>query len=454
MENLLKDLASRSYLYSLTPIGIGTKHVESMTSYVSRLINAHNLNSGVFFTKIIYPYLGKVDFPRDGFIPKKSCTFNNFHQKSTELVSALTDLTMINNLELHTLLDFSNFLGNYEVRSNKYWCPCCYQESNDNRSPVYDKLIWAFNDVEVCLEHNCRLICSCPSCNTAQFHISRNNIMGYCYKCGSWLGDSRYYSTDSIPFGYFHWQEWTINNIRELLLLTPNERSNVNRIWVSYKDNIKKNISSVIDNYKIKREHLFNIAKIPIRLYYNWEKGRQRASLSSLLKLCYVTNTPLKKFLFMDFELDIGLKQLPNFIYSNVLHKTQKKYDIDELRQEIMQIISDKVDPPPSLSQVSKSFGYKKTETLRAKLPNETNIIIKNYRDYIVEEKQKRREELSNVIIKLLNRDIYPSQKNIEKELGKTSYFWKDSNIKLLNEICQELGVVRKKGPHTKIEIK
>lgn len=87
-------------------------------------------------------------------------------------------------------------------------------------------------------------------------------------------------------------------------------------------------------------------------------------------------------------------------------------------------------------------------------MPNETSIIIKNYHSYILEEKQKRRDEIRNIIIKLSSSGIYPSQKNIEKELGKSSFFWKNSNIKLLNEICQELGVMRKKGPRSKIEIK
>ncbi|MGN7300715.1 TniQ family protein [Ferdinandcohnia sp. SAFN-114] len=335
MENLLKDLPPRSFLYNLPPIGIRTIQVESMTSYVSRLINAHNLNSGVFFSKIIYPKMGKVDVPRDGIIPKKSCTFNNYHQKSKELVSVLSDLTTINNLEMHTLLDYSNFLANYEVRSNKFWCPFCYQDSNDNNIPVYDKLLWVFNDVELCLEHNFRLICCCPTCKTNQFHISRNNIMGYCFKCGSWLGYSKSNSTENIPTEYFHWQEWTIKNIGDLLSLTKIERRETDRIWASYKDRIKEYISRVTDNYLITSDELFKLAKVPKRAKYDWEKGKRRASLSSLLKLCYVTSTPLKKFLLMDLELEKDLKPLPNFIYSNTLHKTQRKYDIDELRQEI-----------------------------------------------------------------------------------------------------------------------
>ncbi|AKF92992.1 hypothetical protein EX87_04385 [Brevibacillus laterosporus] len=122
MLNLLQEIPPRIILYNLPPIGTGSIHVESLTSYISRISTAHNVTAGVFFTKIIFPYLGKESFPRDGFTPKKSCTFNNFHQSSKELISALTDLTTINNLNHLTLIDFSCFLSNYEVRFNKYWC--------------------------------------------------------------------------------------------------------------------------------------------------------------------------------------------------------------------------------------------------------------------------------------------------------------------------------------------
>lgn len=454
IRNLLLEIPSRSTLYSIPPIGTGTVYVESLTSYVSRLINAHNLNSGVFFTKIIYPYLGKETYPRDGFTPRKSCTFNNFHQRSKELVSALTDLTTNSNLEEHSLINFSAFLSNYEVRSIKYWCPYCFQASEDSKQPVFEKLLWAFDAVEICHIHNCKLICCCPTCNTDQYHLSRSGIMGYCYKCGSWLGYRKNDLKEELSAEYLHWQQWVIENIEDILIMRKWEIKEINRIWINYKDNIKEYFTRVIERNLITKTEFFNYAKVPSRLYYYWEKGEQRLSLNSMLKLCYVTKTSLKEFLLKDFELGKGLKQLPDFIYNNIKYKAKKKYDEDELRKKIFRVINDKNNPPPSLSQVAKLFGYKERKTLRAKLPYETDIIIQNYNNYKSEENKKRKSEISTAITKLLDKGIYPSQKSIEVELGKTSYFWKRTNRILLNEICKELGVTRKKGPHTKIEIK
>ncbi|MEM9271562.1 MAG: hypothetical protein AAGA80_01180, partial [Cyanobacteria bacterium P01_F01_bin.143] len=44
---------TRSRLYHLEPVGIGTPHVESLTSYISRLAEAHCLYPHSLVTKII-----------------------------------------------------------------------------------------------------------------------------------------------------------------------------------------------------------------------------------------------------------------------------------------------------------------------------------------------------------------------------------------------------------------
>jgi hypothetical protein len=40
------DVPSRSRLYSLAPVGIGTPHVESLSGYITRLAEAHVLSVG------------------------------------------------------------------------------------------------------------------------------------------------------------------------------------------------------------------------------------------------------------------------------------------------------------------------------------------------------------------------------------------------------------------------
>jgi len=451
MEELLKDIPPRSYLYSIPTLGNGTSHIESLTSYVTRLVNAHNLTSGVFFSKIIYPKLAKKNIPNYGFVPRKSGSFNNIHQNAKELVKALTMLTGIKDLENHTLLKYRSFISFVELRFVKYWCPYCFQEFKENNLPVYEKLIWAFEIVEVCLEHNCRLICECPTCKTEQLHLTRSGVMGYCFKCGSWLGGAINECDTQYSDEYFSWQTWLVKNVIDILNLTKFEIEKIEASWKIYNTNIKSFIKSVCDKYQIGKVKFLGIIKIQSTTFYLWEKGEGRASLQSLLKLCYVTNISLKDLLLMNFIIDEELRQLPDFIFNNQIFRSQKKYDIEYLRKFLLEIINDKKNEPPPLTRVAKSLGFRDSHTLRIKLPDETAIIVKNHRDYVNEEKEKRIIEIRDIILKLINNGIYPSQKNIEDELGKPSYFWCNSNRKLLNNLCKQLGVERKKGRVTSL---
>ena len=53
----LPTLPPRSRLYSLAPMGIGTSQVESLTSYVMRLAEAHAVSPGTLIRQEIFPNL-------------------------------------------------------------------------------------------------------------------------------------------------------------------------------------------------------------------------------------------------------------------------------------------------------------------------------------------------------------------------------------------------------------
>ncbi len=48
---------SHSYLYSITPIGLGTAKVESLTSFIARLAEAHSVFTGTLITHVPHVYL-------------------------------------------------------------------------------------------------------------------------------------------------------------------------------------------------------------------------------------------------------------------------------------------------------------------------------------------------------------------------------------------------------------
>ncbi|WP_404454217.1 hypothetical protein [Oceanobacillus kapialis] len=59
MDPISPQDESRSVLYNIEPIGINTQFKESLSSYVLRLANAHNVKYGTLFAKLITPLLDK-----------------------------------------------------------------------------------------------------------------------------------------------------------------------------------------------------------------------------------------------------------------------------------------------------------------------------------------------------------------------------------------------------------
>src|SRR5699024_3050263 len=57
-------LSSRTDLYNIKPIGIGTPYVESLSSYISRIAENHNLAVSPLLSKVIAPMLN-IDYLKD-----------------------------------------------------------------------------------------------------------------------------------------------------------------------------------------------------------------------------------------------------------------------------------------------------------------------------------------------------------------------------------------------------
>lgn len=442
-------MPERSSLFNLKPIGIGTPDVESLTSYTSRLSTAHNFTLGVFFSKIVYPQINKEFIPRDGIGARKASAFNNSYNGAKELLKALHELTMSEDLGRLTLINFDQCLSKYELRAKKSWCPDCLEEWKNGKEIIYEKLIWSFDIVEVCITHKCKLRSYCAHCQTEQFQLHRTGKIGYCYKCNLWLGLSSFSKSDTLSDEYFLWQKWIINNITELLLLETQERIKINEIAINYSENISEYIEQIKINYDVTKAEIADIANVPDRMFYYWKHGKQKASLYSLLKLCYTTNNSVVEILSTDYKLSSSIKKLPEFLFDkNLPRKNKKKYSIEKLREELNKIINDNNNPSPSLSQVAKLLDFKKPENLRKKLPEETDIIIQKYREYKNKQKEEKKNEIRKVIVNLVKQGIYPSQKLIGEALNIPSMFWKNKNRDILNELCEELGVVRESRPY------
>jgi hypothetical protein len=58
-DSALPPVPPRSRLYHLAPIGLGTPYVESLTGYVARLAEAHNVSTRTLVVRELLPLLGR-----------------------------------------------------------------------------------------------------------------------------------------------------------------------------------------------------------------------------------------------------------------------------------------------------------------------------------------------------------------------------------------------------------
>jgi hypothetical protein len=187
-------LTSRSYLYSLPPIGRGTPLVESLTSYIQRLAEAHAVGTG---TLVYHELRSRVPFAngkRSG-IPTpysfylEAYRLNGTGDRTRLWVSMLEELTQVRRLDLLTALPWAYAIDRrHLLRTNRAWCSSCYESWRSSGRPVYEPLLWMLQAVTVCLDHRQPLDSLCPVCGRTQYVLSSKSLLAHCSRCRSWLG--------------------------------------------------------------------------------------------------------------------------------------------------------------------------------------------------------------------------------------------------------------------------
>lgn len=177
----------RSTLHALTPMGLDTPDVESLTSYVCRLAYSHGMTS----QKLVDWVLGHFEH--------SVCDKYGWHQRNLSSMSAeseqwaawLSELTGVASLDRLTLAPLRHLLGSPGLApKSDRWCPCCFAEDKQRGEEPYLRLAWDIAPVDACLRHTVQLTSICPHC---QRRNVRNRVAiavpGYCTACGGFLGE-------------------------------------------------------------------------------------------------------------------------------------------------------------------------------------------------------------------------------------------------------------------------
>lgn len=434
-NNSLPLIPPRSVLYQLKPIGIGTPFVESLTSYTCRLAAAHCLSLGALYEFMLVPSLNKAYLTTPSHLSPASTLNGSFRGRSKningtgtlaqEWAEMLETLTLRSDLRFLTLRVLSGVLPHWKLlRQFQAWCPACYEEMRQNEQVIYQPLIWTITEVERCGRHHIRMVNQCPYCHRQLLQITRRLQLGYCSRCGYWLGEQKrnHVSQDNqLTEKSLHWQKFIISNVKALLATLPDLDGAVHkeRLVESLRLCVGRATSGNIT-------HFASLLGKPLGTFYGWYLGEVKVPLSDLLRVCYCVNLSIldllrgantiagKRFVVREPtdipDVAISFRRPKSFKYSQV--KSELKMSLE-------------ITPPISMAETARRLSYNQRDLYR-KFPELCRKISARYREYskscFEAERAIREEEIKHAVLQIHAQGGYVTPRLVAEFLNKPSY--------------------------------
>lgn len=424
-------ISSRSRLYHLEPIGIGTPYVESLTGYVIRLAEQHCVTTRCLLINEIAPLMSRdaqLLNPEDWNISKiigidkHRTASNGIGLMATNLVHAISILTQRTDLHLLTLIPWAKVLTKRDLLNKKRaWCPACYQEWHDTNKSIYEPLLWCINKVKICPIHQHLLLNVCPHCSNQQLIITGDSQTGHCNKCAKWLGSYKYKSggtSKSNSEAEIAWQLRAASELGELIAYSSTIESPLNPNLIS--NTISTYINQVFQSNRAASRGL-RINQITIAL---WCKGKVIPQIDKLLLLSYHMQIKL---------LDLLTKDILNFDYitcsvsTTQNDKQRKAYERMNLeRKQVLNIVLQEIlneEAPPSLEDVALRLRYRPL-VLQYHFPELCEVIKVRHADY---KKTSQQQKIQLVLTAALQEYPPPSLLEAARRLGykNNSYLYR-----------------------------
>ena len=365
-------LPQRTYLYHMRPLGIGSMLVESMTGYIARLAEAHDVSPAMLLNRELLPRMaslsGLQDIPKNLTFLYQSHVLNGASEHAQNCVQVLEHLTDVKNLRALTLLALNGVLSTQHcLRTRRAWCRSCFEDWRVIGRPAYEPLLWAIESVASCPTHQCALSVKCPHCGRALYTLSARSRPGFCWRCQQWLGQHTApvrESIDTPPRLAF------AQGVVELLAAGTGIESFSS---VLFKTNLRSCIGSLTDG-NVKR--FCTATGMTYDSATHWLSVNGRIRLDLLIDLCTQLDLSPLRFLTeplaeKDFEHGRGL------IHRKTSHiKTMRaRVRLDEQLAGALN-----AEPPVSMHAVAAQLAYSSAASLRRRNPDICDQISDRYR--------------------------------------------------------------------------
>ena len=417
----------RSCLYSIEPIGLGSIEVESLTSYISRVADAHCVTVGDIMAHLITPILDKkyinniVINGGNGFY-KSASAINGHGIIAEDIIEAFMFLTKRKDIGETTfvncreLVPFRGFL-----KSSRQWCPSCFQADLESKQIVYERLSWTLQSYSKCIDHNRILESVCPSCGSCMYVLERKSIPGYCTKCFYWLGNFK----ETPDMIHSSGTDDSMKSFFTELFNLSFEDACVSRSLSFY-------IENTFEGSLTQAAEFLGYSKSTL---WGWKEGANLAPLNALINITSKLQISLTYFINME-ESKITVINYPS---RRIVISERTKKNHRKIRKLINLIIAEK--KPYSLSEIAKLMECDR-KLLTQMYPNECQQIKRIYLAALEDNKKNKnktlKKSIDNAVYILMKRGTYPSSGKVERIIGggklhEKTYqdYWKEKKSSL-----------------------
>lgn len=176
-------------LFDLSPIGLGTEHVESFYSYAVRLAHVHGVSLGRLVQEMKSDYESdetlSENYVSTSYLPWSPASMVRPTTTSKDIIAMFKHYTQRDDLRCTTFLALSQLkYRSCTFFSNSIrWCPCCLESDVEKGQAPYLRLVWFLNDVDYCHHHNVFLEHACHHCGSKQSLLGRRVEQSKCCRC-------------------------------------------------------------------------------------------------------------------------------------------------------------------------------------------------------------------------------------------------------------------------------
>ncbi|WP_129125939.1 TniQ family protein [Geomonas oryzae] len=421
----------RSRLYNLKPIGIGTPFVESLTSYIVRLSNAHCVNVSTLVAKEIAPFMTQTYSNRravSGFF-NRCAAINEFGMIASTFIRAIENLTLRKDIIFLTMSPWEKVLTTLNLsRQIQAWCPVCYAEWRKTGQIIYFPLLWTLDSVTVCPRHYQKLETTCPFCNNYMYLIEGFLRPGFCAKCNNWLGTlvDKLKCQSDTPSSETLERVWLAEEIGTMLAFSPQ--------FV-----FLPNIHIFAESLRLAIKHFSNgnsceFARLVGVEYYtlrNWiQTGYSIPRLCLLGKICRSLGKGIIDFILY-FQLENhNVNSKNKYDHRREITDTDKHMLFNSMQKALKQI------PPPTITEIAKKNRIS-SSTIHHYFPNECKLITKLVTAYKNRCVRMPWETIEHKLLSSLKNGQPPLPL---KELAKQMCCNKNSLYKHFPEICYSIS--------------